>query len=103
MKVIASLTGTGGTVLVRTGRNQFQAPVTPLPTPSSAFAGANNRQVNNRNSGYIMPSGIDAQARRNDSRALPTTMSRNAPAHSRTTSGTRAAQRNGWRKGPGAF
>merc|ERR1719491_2363958 len=71
---LRSLTGTGG--ILR--RSYYQAPITPLPTPSSAFAGANNSRVNNRNSQFIMPGSTDARARKADARALPTTMSRNA-------------------------
>lgn len=89
---LRSLTGTGGTLR----RSYYQAPITPLPTPSSAFAGANNSRVNNRNSQFIMPGSTDARARKADARALPTTMSRNAAAHGRTSPGTGTAQHRGW-------
>merc|ERR1712238_328485 len=89
---LRSLTGTGGTLR----RSYYQAPITPLPTPSSAFAGANNSHVNNRNSQFIMPGSTDARARKADARALPTQMSGNVPAHSRTSPGTRTAQHRGW-------
>merc|ERR1719148_609584 len=89
---LRSLTGTGGTLR----HSYYQAPITPLPTPSSAFAGANNSRVNNRNSQFIMPGSTDARARKADARALPTQMSGNVPAHSRTSPGTRTAQHRGW-------
>mmetsp|Transcript_3756 Transcript_3756/g.4270 ORF Transcript_3756/g.4270 Transcript_3756/m.4270 type:complete len:178 (-) Transcript_3756:126-659(-) len=85
---------TGGAL--RTGRNQYVAPTTPLPTPSSAFTGANRPA--NPNSRFVTPSSSNTQARKNDPRALPTTLSGNAPAHGRTSPGTGTAQRNGWKR-----